>query len=76
MISCRHINAVLDHCGLQEHNLQALDPSYLVQTNADGFSGKGIELPVRDTNMNSDLVKPSPFYKQAGRRVPRRIASS
>ncbi|EEY59395.1 uncharacterized protein PITG_11423 [Phytophthora infestans T30-4] len=73
-ISCRHINAVLNYCGLQERNINAFHPSYLVATNADAFPGKGIELPVRHTNITSTIVLPSTFYKQAGRRVTRRIA--
>ncbi|KAF4138805.1 hypothetical protein GN958_ATG12014, partial [Phytophthora infestans] len=41
-ISCRHINAVLNYCGLQEHSINAFHPSYLVATNAHAFSGRGL----------------------------------
>ncbi|KUF84531.1 Alpha-glucosidase [Phytophthora nicotianae] len=75
-IACRHINAVLEHVKLPEKNLDAFHKSYLVTTNVHAFVGKGIELPIRDTDHVDPNVKPSPFYKQAGRRVTRRMGSS
>jgi hypothetical protein len=75
-MACCHIFAALRDRGMGKQFIRAFHPAYMVKTYAATFSNKSIALPVRDTPPGSLEVRPSPFYKQAGRHVTRRIASS
>ena len=79
-IPCRHIMAVVQTLKETQYSspsycVRAFDESYLVVTFTRAFEGKGVELPVLQMLLPDGRVKPSPFYKQAGRRMTRRIAS-
>ena len=76
-IACRHIVAVLQHCGTQSDAINAFDKCYLAGTYVRAFKGKGIELPLHESFKIDSTILPSPYYKQGGgRRNTRRIASA
>ncbi|KAF4046650.1 hypothetical protein GN244_ATG01041 [Phytophthora infestans] len=75
-MACRHIFAVLRERGIQDQALHAFHSAYLASNYKSTFFDKSIHLPVKDAPPRSATVKPSPYYRQAGRRVTRRIASS
>ncbi|KUF92948.1 Lipoyl synthase [Phytophthora nicotianae] len=75
-IACRHIIAQFQERGDIEHSKLAFHKSYLVSSYRDAFGGKAVSLPVRDIDSGDSPVLPLPYYKQAGRRITRRIASA
>lgn len=67
-ISCRHLMAVLRFYNAADQAFSAFDSRYTVSSYAEAFKGQPVEL-VLDVQLSPNpAIKPSSYFKRAGRR--------
>ncbi|KAG6942333.1 hypothetical protein JG688_00018183 [Phytophthora aleatoria] len=74
-MTCRHIFAALRDRGQQAQAIRVFHSACLVRTYCVTFADKSIASPVRDAPPSDSILKPSPYYKQAGRPVQSYVRS-
>ena len=75
-LPCRHITAVAQFCQIPDMCFNSFHKSYLVKAYTQAFRSKAVELATDQAFVVDSMVLPSPYYRQAGRRLSRRIASA